>query len=77
MTAATQKDRPNRQFRTFRTIAALMMREMATTYGRSPGGYLWALVEPIGAVAILTLLFSLAFPAPPMGKSFGLFYATG
>ncbi|MCL7465849.1 ABC transporter permease [Phaeovulum sp. NW3] len=77
MTATTQKDRPNRQFRTFRTIAALMMREMATTYGRSPGGYLWALVEPIGAVAILTLLFSLAFPAPPMGKSFGLFYATG
>ena len=70
-------DRPSRSFRTFRTVSALMMREMATSYGRSPGGYLWAVLEPLGAVAILTLLFSMAFPTPPIGKSFALFYATG
>ena len=32
---------------TFRTISALIMREMQTTYGRSPGGYLWAVLEPV------------------------------
>lgn len=74
---APDRDRPTRSFRTFRTISALMMREMATSYGRSPGGYVWALLEPLGAVAILTLLFSMAFPTPPIGKSFALFYATG
>ncbi len=74
---ADDPGRPNRRFRTIRTITALMMREMATTYGRSPGGYLWAFLDPAGAVAILTLMFSFAFPVPPMGKSFALFYATG
>ena len=29
-----------RRFATLRTVLALMLREMATTYGRSPGGYL-------------------------------------
>ncbi len=69
--------RPNRHFRMLRTVSALIMREMATTYGRSPGGYVWALLEPAGAVAMLTLMFSLAMRVPPMGDNFALFYATG
>ena len=60
-----------------RSIAALMLREMSTTYGRSPGGYAWAVVEPVAGIALLTLVLSLAFQAPPLGESFALFYATG
>ncbi|MGI9393709.1 MAG: ABC transporter permease [Boseongicola sp.] len=60
-----------------RAISALALREMATTYGRSPGGWLWAIVEPVAAVALLAFAFSLAFRAPPLGVNFALFYATG
>jgi len=56
---------------------ALVLREMATTYGRSPGGYLWAVLEPVAGTALLTFVFSLAFRSPPIGDSFPLFYATG
>lgn len=54
-----------------------MLREMATTYGRSPGGYLWAVLEPVAGIAVLTLAFSFVFFSPPIGSSFELFYATG
>ena len=50
---------------------------MVTTYGRSPGGWLWAVVEPVAAIALLAFAFSLAFRAPSLGVSFPLFYATG
>jgi capsular polysaccharide transport system permease protein len=65
------------RFKTARSILALILREMATTYGRSPGGYLWAVLEPVAGTALLTFVFSLAFRAPPIGDSFPLFYATG
>lgn len=61
----------------FRVVAALMMREMTTTFGRSQLGYLWVVLEPIGGIAILAIGFSLIFRAPPIGDSFLLFYATG
>jgi capsular polysaccharide transport system permease protein len=54
-----------------------MLREMATTYGRSPGGYIWALLDPIAAVALLSIVFAIAFAQPPIGNNFALFYATG
>jgi len=60
-----------------RVIFALIMREMATTYGRSSLGYLWAILEPIGAIAVLSLAFSIALSNPALGESFPLFYATG
>ena len=66
-----------RRFATMRAILALMLREMATTYGRSPGGYLWAVLEPLGGIAILTLIFSFGFNAPSLGTNFPIFYATG
>lgn len=53
-----------------------MLREMATSYGRSPGGYLWALLEPIAAIALLSLVFSLALRSPSLGDNFPLFYAS-
>jgi len=56
---------------------ALILREMSTTFGRSPGGYIWAVIEPAAGVALLTVVFSIGFRAPPLGTSFPLFYATG
>lgn len=60
-----------------RSVGALVLREMGTTYGRSPGGYIWAIVEPVGTIVVLTLVFSVMLRAPPLGTSFPLFYATG
>lgn len=54
-----------------------MLREMSTTYGRSPGGYLWAILEPVAGIILLTLVFSATFRAPAIGISFPMFYATG
>ncbi len=66
-----------RKFKTPRTIFALILREMSTTYGRSPGGYAWAILEPSLALAALSAIFSIAIRTPPLGDSFALFYATG
>jgi capsular polysaccharide transport system permease protein len=68
-----------RKYKTPRTIMALILREMTTSYGRSPGGYLWAFLEPIGIVAVMTLIFTLGLRlrSPSLGTSFVLFYATG
>ncbi|MEI4484751.1 ABC transporter permease [Frigidibacter sp. MR17.14] len=63
--------------RRLRVILALVLREMASGFGRSPGGYLWAVAEPLGAVLLLAACFSLALHAPPLGSSFALFYASG
>ena len=56
---------------------ALILREMTTKYGKNPGGYLWAIVEPMGAILILSLAFSLLIRTPSLGTSFVLFYSTG
>ena len=60
-----------------RAIIALLLREMSATYGRNPGGYIWAIIEPIAALTLLTLVFSLVFRVPALGDNFALFYATG
>lgn len=66
-----------RSFASLRSIFALMLREMSTTYGRSPGGYVWAVAEPVAGITFLTIVFSMLFNSPPIGYSFALFYATG
>ncbi len=60
-----------------RAVTAMMLREMAGTYARTPGGWVWAVAEPVAAIALLSAVFQLAFDAPPLGHSFILFYATG
>jgi len=67
----------SRRFATARTVLALMLREMSTSYGRSPGGYLWAVLEPLGSIILLSLGFALIARHPPIGTNFILFYATG
>jgi capsular polysaccharide transport system permease protein len=60
-----------------RAILALILREMGSTYGDSPGGYIWAIIQPVGMIVVLSLGFSLLVKAPSLGTSFILFYATG
>ena len=68
---------PRRRLASLRVIVAMILREMATTYGRSPGGYLWAVLEPAAGIALLTLVFSIGFRDPALGINFPMFYATG
>lgn len=72
-----RRTHPRRRLAMVRAVGALMLREMATTYGRSPGGYLWAVLEPVGGIALLSAVFSIVFHSPPLGISFPMFYATG
>ena len=75
--AQTPIRRHTRQFASLRCVMALMIREMATRYGRSVGGYVWAFLEPLAGILILSLGFSLLVRNPPLGNSFIVFYATG
>lgn len=60
-----------------RAIGALMLREMATRHVRTPGGFLWAVLEPVAAVLVLSFALSLVVHAPSLGSSFVVFYASG
>jgi capsular polysaccharide transport system permease protein len=60
-----------------RVLAALMMREMSSRYGKSWGGYFWAVAEPSATILILAIIFGYALHRPPLGNSFMMFYATG
>jgi len=77
MTVARAQIPKDRKFRTFRAVMALVLREMTTTYGRSAGGYIWAFVQPIAGIALLTFIFTLIARTPPLGTNFPFFYATG
>lgn len=68
---------PDRRFKTFRSILALIIREMSTSYGKSPGGYFWAVMEPVLGIALLSVVFSLALRTPPIGINFQIYFATG
>lgn len=65
------------RFQNARTITALVLREMGATYGATPGGYIWAVVQPTAAIFILSFAFSLLVRSPSLGTSFVFFYATG
>lgn len=60
-----------------RVLFALLMREMTTRFGRSSGGYVWAVLEPVGVVAVLSLVFVQIARTPSLGDSFPLFFAIG
>ena len=65
------------RFRFFRSFAALTLREMTTTYGRSPGGYAWAVLEPVAGIAVLSIVFSFVMRAPSLGTNFIYFFSGG
>jgi len=60
-----------------RAIWALLLREVAATYGRSAGGYLWVVAEPVGAVVIMSVVLGHILRAPGLGQDFPYFYASG
>ncbi|HVG48290.1 MAG TPA: ABC transporter permease [Rubellimicrobium sp.] len=65
-------------FTTTRVVVALILREMATTYGRKPGGYVWTILEPVAGIAIMSWLFmTVGLRHPSLGTNFPIFYATG
>jgi len=63
--------------RQFAIVFALLVREMTTRYGNKFGGYMWAVLDPVLTIAILTTVFSAIAQVPPLGRSFTLFFATG
>ncbi|WP_417242293.1 ABC transporter permease [Celeribacter sp.] len=74
-----QKPQPIKGIKGPRVVAALVMREVGTSYGRTPGGYIWALIEPMAAITLFTIVLSvgLRLKSPSIGNNFMLFYATG
>lgn len=66
-----------RRHKTTRSIIALVLREMSTTYGRSLVGYAWAILEPVAAIALLSVAFQFAFRSPALGSNFPFYFATG
>jgi capsular polysaccharide transport system permease protein len=76
-------ERPARKLRgrprlqKLRVLAALILREMSTQYGKSWGGYFWAVGEPAASILLLAVIFGYALRTPPLGSSFMVFYATG
>lgn len=77
MTDSPARPQFARSFRSSRTILALILRDIASSNGRTALGYLWVLAEPVAGILLLTLIFSLFFVAPPLGTNFPLFYASG
>lgn len=67
----------NRSFASFRAISALILREMATRNSRSPGGWLWSVLDPLGTTLLLAIAMWMLMKVPPLGVSFVLFKATG
>lgn len=60
-----------------RVTAALIVREMSTRFGSKPGGYLWAIFDPVAHVAMMTMIFQAIARMPALGLSFPLFFASG
>ncbi|EUB96530.1 ABC-2 type transporter [Rhizobium sp. CF080] len=61
----------------FRVVTALIVREMSARFGNKPGGYIWALLEPMAYIAFMTVLFGAISHTPALGTSFPMFFATG
>ena len=66
-----------RSYPTIRTISALMMREMTTRFGRTPGGIIWVVLQPLATILVLGFAFSLIARTPALGTSYIFFKATG
>lgn len=73
---APQALRP-RSFKTLRVIIALILRELESSESRTSLGFLWAFIDPIASIAVMTLVFSVISHIPPIGSNFPLFYMTG
>lgn len=60
-----------------RVIAALLLRETRVRFGRAQIGYLWAILEPVGGILVLSFAFHMIGRVPDVGQSLYLFLAIG
>jgi capsular polysaccharide transport system permease protein len=60
-----------------RVIGALILRETRTRFGTSRLGYIWALLEPIVHIAVLSIVYLVFMRRAPVGTSLSLFFVTG
>lgn len=60
-----------------RVVGALLVREMSSRFGNKPGGYIWALLDPVAHIVFLSAIFMAIARAPALGSSFPLFFASG
>ena len=64
--------------RQWRTIMALVLRDIRSRYGESKISFFWALMEPFVHIGVLAVVFQFTMHGqPPIGHSFFLFYFTG
>lgn len=73
---APRTPRP-RRFKSLRVIGALVLRELESSESRTALGFLWAFIDPIATIALMSLVFSVISHIPPVGSNFPLFYMTG
>jgi capsular polysaccharide transport system permease protein len=61
-----------------RVVSALIRRETRAHYGESRLGYLWAVIEPLGHLTVLCVLFIyILHRRAPVGGSLAVFFLTG
>jgi capsular polysaccharide transport system permease protein len=58
-------------------VLALILREMSSTHGRSVGGYVWLVLEPVLGIGLMSFVFSYGFRTPALGINYPIFFATG
>jgi capsular polysaccharide transport system permease protein len=66
-----------RRFKSLRVIAALILRELESSETRTSLGFLWAFIEPIATIALMSIVFGIISRTPPIGTNFPIFYLTG
>lgn len=60
-----------------RSVMALFLREIRTRFGKYQLGYAWALLEPVGSVSVLLIVFTALGAHGYPGISFPIFLMTG
>ncbi len=75
---ATPPQTPSgRRFKSVRVILALMLRELESSDSRTSLGFLWAIIDPIATITLMSVVFGIISRTPPVGTNFPLFYMTG
>lgn len=60
-----------------RVVHALLLRELKTRFGAYRLGIVWALIEPLTHVAVLSVIFGIRSRTAPGAAEFPIFLATG
>ena len=60
-----------------RTQIALLLREVEVGQNSGTGSLTWAVIEPIIGICLLSVIFMIAFPAPPLGGQFRIVLRDG